>query len=120
MLLSSRSRNSVPNKPTLNRWSDTWKDSETMWAEFYTLGQNKGVCFRVAAMTMAYGSNLRICLRPEDVGKDEEQWFFVDMEESGRARMAGRLWSDVGCASERFEHFKEIPPSEAKKWLIPQ
>ena len=92
-----------------------------MYAEFYNLGENRGVTFPIEGIDMAYGGNLRIRLRDEDVTGDEEPWFFAKWdEESERYWMNGEEWSDFGVMREKSRTFREIPVDIAKQWLVPQ
>lgn len=78
-----------------------------MWAEFYSLSENKGITFEITQISIC-GDVFRIEL-PERPGHEkDERWFWVVKDEGDDFVVNGRSWSDFGAADRPAPCFERI------------
>ena len=84
-----------------------------MFAEFYSLSEDKGVTFKAEKFDVC-GVVWRLQLRKGG------PFYWIQVSRGPDYHMCGRHWTDLGMVATRFKHFKLITQKEAKKWLIAQ
>ena len=87
-----------------------------MWAEFYSLSEDKGLTFEISQMSLC-GDILRVeLIRPAGNKDQKEEWCFVTINGDGDYVAGTRAWSDFAVADKRFTQWKRI--SREKAWHL--